>query len=142
MPKLFKSTLPSVVGDNHAIIAYEQANNTSLPAISLVEWEFTHSDFKGVSSGINPDLPAGIPTIMGYDKGTVLHLVRVVRDSEAVVNKVAEIEKQIAALNADIEWAKANCSGDRTLGSYIADCEAKISQLKTTIVTVQKMEQR
>ncbi|MBS1807592.1 MAG: hypothetical protein JST84_05310 [Acidobacteria bacterium] len=139
MPKLFKSTLPSVVGDDQAIIAYEQTHNTSLPAISLVEWEFTHNDFKGVSSGINPDLPAGIPTIMGYDNGTVLHLVRVVRNSEAVTNKVAEIEKQIAALNADIEWANAKCSRDQTLGHYIADCESKISQLKTTVAKVQKM---
>ena len=72
----FATTSPSVIGDNEAIAAYEQANNLRLKAISLVEWELLHNDRKGITSGFNPDLPAGLPTVTDYDNGTCLGIAK------------------------------------------------------------------
>ena len=138
MRKYFTSTEPSVIGDNAVIAYYEQQHNITLPAISLVEWEFTHSDFKGITCGVNPDLPAGIPTVTDYDKGTVLVLIRVIRTDESVVEKSASIAEQISSLLADLAWAEQH-KADPTFGYYRQDVEGKIADLSATLARIQKM---
>lgn len=92
--KYFDSDKQSVIGNNKAIEEYERTTGRKLKAISLVAWHSTHNDYKGVSSGWNPDLPTGIPTVMDYDQGTCLVCVKVVRDNEAVAERVAELQAQ------------------------------------------------
>jgi hypothetical protein len=138
MRKYFTSTEPSIIGDNAVIACYEQQHSTTLPAISLVEWEFTHNDFKGVTCGVNPELPKGIPTVMDYDNGTVLVLVRVVRTDESVVEKSASIAEQISSLLADLAWAEQHKT-DPTFGYYKQDVEGKIADLNATLARIQKM---
>ena len=133
----FDSDQPSVVGDPNAITAYEQTNNVCLKAISLVEYEFKLRDYKGISSGINPDIPAGIPTIMDYDNGTILMLVRVVRTDESVNAKIAEFNEKIAKLEEDIAWAQTQTCTTRT--EYIADLQGRITALQAEITRTEKM---
>ena len=138
MKNYFASSESSVVGDPNAIIAYEQTNNVTLPAISLVEWEDTHSDHKGISGGANPDLPAGIPSVMDYDQGTCLRLVRVIPTAESVTAKVAELEAKIARLEKDLEWA-VQYKGDGTYDLYIESVNRQMAEYRAQISRTRKM---
>ena len=139
MKNYFASSESSVVGDPNAIVAYEHANNISIPAISLVEWEDTHNDYKGISGGINPDLPAGIPTVMDYDQGTCLRMVRVIPAEESVTTKIAEIEAKITGLEADLAWATSQYKTDPTLGLYIESINRQMAEYRAQISRTRKM---
>ena len=135
-----QSDAPSEIGDNNAIAAYAQ--KYPVPAISLVEWEELHSDYKGITSGWNPDLPAGLPTVMDYDNGTCLVIVRVVRDNAAVEKRIAEIKTQIDKLKTESQWAIEKVKGDPTLKHYLADTKAKITALENQIKAVEGMGEK
>ncbi len=138
MKNYFASNESSVVGDPNAIVAYEQANNVTVPAISLVDWEDTHSDYKGISGGANPDLPAGIPSVMDYNNGTCLCLVRVIPTAESVTAKVAELEAKITKLEADLQWA-VQYKGDPTYDLYIESVNRHMAEYRAQIRRTRKM---
>ncbi len=134
----FHTDEPSVIGDPNAIAAYEQATGTKLKAISLVEWQYTHKDFKSVSCGINPDIPAGIPTVMDYDKGTVLRLVKVIRTEDSVRKKETQFQAEIHTLEEDLEWAK-KYEDDPTYDAYRNHLKEKVAAAQAEIVKVSNM---
>ena len=138
MKNYFASCGASVVGDPNAILAYEHANNVTIPAISLVEWEDTHNNYKGITSGVNPGLPAGIPSVMDYDKGTCLRLVRVIPTAESVTTKIAELEAKITKLEADLQWV-AQFKDDPISYVYIESVKRHMADYRAQIRRARKM---
>lgn len=127
-----------VVGKKEAITDYEERNNTILPIIGKPEWDAKHKDFKGIASGLNPDLPQGVTSILHYDNGTTLKPVRVIDSQEAKALAILKHEQEIAAIEADIETFSKPPYRDETLAHYLAAQQAKIAELRAQIHELQR----
>lgn len=127
-----------VVGKKEAITDYEERNNTILPIIGKPEWDAKHKDFKGIASGLNPDLPQGVTSILHYDNGTTLKPVRVIDSQEAKALAILKHEQKIASLKADIETFSKPPYRDETFAHYLAAQQARIAELKAQIHELQR----